>query len=83
MKTLTIPYDEGLLLVTGQQPDEFEQEARFLLALKLFELHRISAGKAAELSGLSKPDFLLKTSRLGIAVVDLDADQLDVEFLRA
>lgn len=80
MKTLTIPYDEHLLLLTGQEPAEFEQEARFLLALKFFELHRISAGKAAELSGLSKIEFLSKTSALKIPVVDMDDDHLKTEF---
>ncbi len=55
---LNIPYSEDLLLITGQEPEVFEREARFLLALKFFELRRISAGKAAELSGLSKPEFL-------------------------
>lgn len=83
MKTLSIPYDEGLLLLMGLPPEAFEQEARFLLALKLFELRRISSGKAAELSGVSKPEFLFKTSQLGIAVVDLDEDQLDDEFQHA
>lgn len=83
MKTLTITYDEGLLLLTGLQPHEFEREAQFLLALKLFELRRISAGKAAELSGLSKPDFIFKASQLGVPVVDLDDDQLEAEFHNA
>ncbi len=80
MKTLNIPYSEDLLLITGQEPEVFEREARFLLALKFFELRRISAGKAAELSGLSKPKFLAKVSALNIPVVDLDDDQLDTEF---
>lgn len=79
MKTLNIPYSEDLLLITGQEPEVFEREARFLLALKFFELRRISAGKAAELSGLSKPEFLAKVSALDIPVVDLDDDQLDTE----
>ena len=80
MKTLNIPYSEDLLLITGQEPEVFEREARFLLALKFFELRRISAGKAAELSGLSKSKFLAKVSALNIPVVDLDDDQLDTEF---
>jgi predicted HTH domain antitoxin len=83
VKTLSIPYDEGLLLLMGLPPEAFEQEARFLLALKLFELRRISSGKAAELSGLSKPEFLFKTSQMGVAIVDLDEDQLDDEFRNA
>lgn len=47
MKTLNIPYSEDLLLITGQEPEVFEREARFLLALKFFELRRISAGKSS------------------------------------
>ncbi len=80
MKTLTISYDEGLLAFTGQKPTEFEEEARFLLALKLFELRRISAGKAAELCDMTKPDFIIRSSQLGIPVVDLDEDQMEIEF---
>ncbi len=72
---------KGLLL--GLEPEEFESEARFLLALKLFELRRISAGKAAEMSGMQKPEFLLKASQLNVAVVDPDQDQLDAEFKNA
>ena len=53
------------------------------LVLKLFELRRISAGKAAEMSGMQKPEFLLKASQLNVAVVDLDQDQLDAEFKNA
>lgn len=72
---------KGLLL--GLEPEEFEREARFLLALKFFELRRISAGKAAEMSGMEKPEFLLKASQLNVAVVDPDQDQLDAEFKNA
>ena len=72
---------KGLLL--GLEPEEFEREARFLLALKFFELSRISAGKAAEMSGMQKPEFLLKASQLNVAVVDPDQDQLDAEFKNA
>jgi len=83
MKTLSIPYDEGLPLSLGESPAAFESEARFLLALKLFELGRLSAGKAAELSGVSKPLFLRKASDTGVPVVRLDPDQLDAEFTNA
>lgn len=83
MKTLTIPYDEGVPLALGESPSAFEHEAPFLLALKFFELARLSAGKAAELSGLTKPQFLRKASDLGVPVVRLDPDQLDAEFANA
>ena len=44
---------------------------------------RISAGKAAEQAGISKPDFLLRAGELGVPVVDIDPDQIDAELSTA
>jgi predicted HTH domain antitoxin len=83
MKTLTLTYDETLPFSLGRSPAEFETEAKFLLMLKLFELGRISAGKAAEVCGLAKPLFLLKAWEQAVPVVRLDEDQLEAEFANA
>ncbi|MEI8141222.1 MAG: UPF0175 family protein [bacterium] len=83
MRTLAIQYDESLPFSLGESPLAFEQEAVFLLALKLFELGRISAGKAAELSHLSKPAFLWKAGQMDVPVARLDEDQLQAEFANA
>ncbi len=40
--TLTIPYPDELLLSLKESPAEFEREARLLLAVKLYELDKIS-----------------------------------------
>ena len=34
-----------------------EQQIRLMAALKMFELGKVSSGKAAELAGISKLDF--------------------------
>lgn len=77
------PELSALARSAGEGEQEFAQEARFLMALRLFERRLVSAGKAAQLSGLSKPDFLLEASRRSVPVVDLDEDQLDAEFASA
>jgi hypothetical protein len=48
--TLTIDIPESVLLATGQSREEFIREAKFLLAAKLFEMGRLSSGKAAQKS---------------------------------
>jgi len=47
MHTLSLPYPDDLLITSGKSPQALEKELVFLLAVKLFELHRFSLGKAA------------------------------------
>jgi predicted HTH domain antitoxin len=76
MNTLSIPYPDDLLITSGKSPPELEQEMRFLLAVKLFELHRLSIGKAAEFCGMNKTHFMFELGRLQVPVINLDDDQI-------
>lgn len=80
MANLQIDFPDSVLLATGQSPEEFVREAKFLLALKLFEVGRISSGRAAELSGVPRVEFLFRAGRMGVPVADLDDEELDQEF---
>jgi predicted HTH domain antitoxin len=79
MRVLSIPYSDDLLIASGQSPEDLEHELRFLLAVKLFELRRLSLGKAAELAGMHKASFLDELGQLGVAVINLDDDQIQDE----
>ena len=83
MSKVTIDLPETVLLATGQSREEFVTEARKLLAIKLFELSRLSSGKAADLCGLPRVEFLMTLSQMGIPVADLDEDQIEDEFAHA
>lgn len=76
MRTLEIPYSEDLLIASGQEPQELEQELRFLLASKLFELRRLSLGKASELAGIPRLQFMDELGRRQIPVINLAEDQI-------
>jgi len=79
MNTITIelPID-GLPSVDLNEG--FSTEIRFLLALKLFELGRISSGKAGKLCGMGRVEFLLAAGRLGVPVVALSENEMQDEF---
>ncbi len=81
MKTLTIPYSDDLLVSTGQSKKALENELCFLLAVKLFEVHRLSLGKAAELCGMPKIVFMDELGKLGIPVINLHDDQIQDELV--
>ena len=46
MKTLTIEYAESLLASLNMSRESFEEEARMALAVKLYEIGRLSSGCA-------------------------------------
>ncbi len=76
MVTLSVPYADDLLVTSGKSPQELESELLFLLAVKLFELRRLSLGKAAEFCNQNKVEFLYELGKLGIPVINLDDDQI-------
>jgi predicted HTH domain antitoxin len=80
MQNLTIEIPADVLLATGQSREEFTQEAKFLLAVKLFELGRLSSGKAAQLCEMGRVDFVFRVGRMGIPVTDLDEEEMEREF---
>ena len=55
------------------------QEAKFLLAAKLFEVGRLSLGQAAELAEYSKPTFMELLGKASIPVFDYPPEDLDKE----
>lgn len=76
MHTLSLPYPDDLLITSGKAPQALEEELAFLLAAKLFELHRLSLGKAAEFCRMNKVRFMYELGRLQIPVLNLDDDQI-------
>lgn len=78
---LKIDYPETLPDALQQTREEFEQEAKWAMAVKLFEMKRISSGLAALLVGTDRVSFLLNLHRYGVAMIDLTQEELlsDVE----
>lgn len=67
MNSLKIPYTPEVLWALQQGPEEFEEEARLLLALKLYETGKLSTGLAAELAGVPRETFIFLLGRHGLS----------------
>ncbi len=80
---LTIPYPQELLLSIKENPAEFEAEARLLLAVKLYELGRVSTGMAARLAGMSRVAFMFALNRFGLSPIDLEPGELTEDLVNA
>jgi len=80
MNTLMLELPIDALASPGVSPESLAIEAKFMLALKLFEIGRLSSGKAGNLCGMGRVAFLLAAGRAGVPVVTLDEDEMSTEF---
>ena len=77
MKTLSIPYPDALPSALHLSNGEFESEARMAMAVKLFDVGRLTAGQAAELAGVPRVHFLYELGCWGVASLQADAESLE------
>jgi predicted HTH domain antitoxin len=75
-RSLHIEYPSTLPDALHQTPSEFEQDARVAMAVKLFEMKRISSGQAAQLAGMDRTTFLMRLAGSGVAMIDLPLEEL-------
>ncbi|MCI5143013.1 MAG: UPF0175 family protein [Candidatus Electrothrix sp. ATG1] len=80
MRTLSVQYPSGIPAVINTSPEIFEEEAKMAMAVKLFEIGRLTSGQAAALAGISRVTFLVECHRFGAASVDWNDEELDQEF---
>ena len=66
-----------------RSPEEFAHEAKMAMAVKLYEMKRLSSGMAAQLAGISRVEFLLELHRYGVAVIDLSAAEIESDTANA
>ena len=62
--TLTLPEDAARALHVS--PDKVGDELRIAAAMKLYEMGRLSTGKAAEIAGMSRTMFLSRLADYGV-----------------
>ncbi len=77
--TVEIKYTDDLLLSLKESKLEFEKEAKFLLALKLYELGKISSGKASKIAGLSRVQFIMKLADYNVSPFQSDLEEILTE----
>ena len=79
MTQLQLDLPEGFELAVNLTTAELESQVRLMAALKMFELGKLSSGKAAELAGVSRIEFLDLCGRYQVPVIQYDEDDLTRE----
>ncbi|MDZ8223160.1 MULTISPECIES: UPF0175 family protein [unclassified Nostoc] len=73
---IKIDYPETFPDALQQTREQFEQEAKWAMAVKLFEMKRLSSGMAAALVDTDRVSFLLNLHHYRVAMIDLTEDEL-------
>jgi predicted HTH domain antitoxin len=80
-RQVVIDIPETVLLAEKTDEASFARELRTLAAVKLYELGRLTSGRAAELAGMSRVEFLLSLGRY--KVFPFEEELRDLEAARA
>lgn len=85
MKQTAITLDDNFLSFVAQRKEDIPTKLKELAILELYRRKEVSSGKAAELLGMQRFEFVRYASRLGIPFFDMGEEELmqDIETARA
>ncbi len=82
-ETMTVVYPAEVRALLGETKEDFARELKMLAAVKLYELGKISSGKAAALAGTDRVSFLLGLGRYRVSVFNYSPEELERELAEA
>ncbi len=83
MEKLVLEILEEVIVSLKESPREFSKSILMLSAVKLYEMGKLSSGRAADLAGISRVHFLQSLSRYNVPIFDLSEDELKLDFNNA
>lgn len=79
MSVLSLDLDEQTLALLRQANASPSEAAREMIVFELYRRGAISSGRAAEVLGMGRAEFIRYAGRLGIAFFDMPDDEWDAE----
>jgi len=80
---LIIEYDQNIPDILQESFEDFEKEAKMAMAVKLFEMGRLSSGMAASIVGIDRVTFLRNLHQYNVCAIDHNDIDLEQNLLNA
>jgi len=80
VQQVTIEVPEKVLLAEKMDATAFGRELRMLAAVKMYELGRLTSGRAAELAGMSRVEFLSALQRYKVFPLSAELEELEAAY---
>lgn len=77
MGMVQIDVPNEVLISLKETPETISQELSILAAVKLFELGKLSSGRAAQLAGMSRVEFLNTLGQYHVSPFALTTEELE------
>lgn len=82
-ESVNVEYPADVRTALRETKEEFARDLVMLAAVKLYELGKISSGKAAALAGTDRASFLLGLGKYRVSVFNYTPEELEREVAEA
>jgi len=83
VEKIVLEVPDEVLISLKETSAEFSREVLMLAAVKLYQMGKLSSGRAAQLAGIPRVSFLQSLSRYGVPIFELTNEELQRDFENA
>ncbi|SDW52271.1 UPF0175 family protein [Aequorivita viscosa] len=76
IQTISLDFPNDILLALNESETELKKRIKLMLAIHLYKLQKLTIGKAAQLSGLSRLEFEIELSKNEIPISNLTEEDV-------
>lgn len=73
---ISIDFPHDILLALNESEKDFKQRIKLTLAIQLYKVQKLTIGKAAQLSGMSRLEFEKVLSENGVSISSLTEEDV-------
>lgn len=83
-QTISVDFPNDILLALNESENDLKKRIKITLAIQLYKLQKLTIGKAAQLSGMSRLEFEKELSKNEISISNLNEEDVlsDIEKIK-